>query len=165
MSWTTLRIDAWTGEAPAVGPVSPRATAWALQGLATAVAQVPLPPPLRRRTCAIGAIPKSVGGSCCPRAMVYPMRSWRQGTDAPEPIRELLASRPGSPVLRYIPDPRYSHTHLHDPGAGKDPMIGLPSVGLNPGAIPRYLLIYASPDEIPCALFSTSSTAPTTPAD
>jgi hypothetical protein len=71
------------------------------------------------------------------------------GADAPEPIRELLASRPGSPVFRYIPNPPYNLTHLSHPAAKKDPMIGQPSFGLKPGAIPRYLLIYATPDEIP----------------
>ena len=72
--------------------------------------------------------------------------------DAPEPICELLGDRPGSPVFRYLND-------VDDPLArlGRDlpdgrrvtPDIARSKYGVGEDRIPYYLLICASPEQVP----------------
>jgi hypothetical protein len=75
-----------------------------------------------------------------------------RAVDAPEPIQRLLTARPGAPVFRYPHDWPNRLTHLRrylTTGAVKElPIVG-PEPGIAPGAIPRYLLIYAPPSKIP----------------
>lgn len=74
--------------------------------------------------------------------------------DAPLPIQQLLASRPGSPVLRWRQDLQQGYLRRYY-ADGKSPE-DLSSLSLKPGIkeghIPRYLLIYASPRQIPWAV-------------
>ncbi len=149
MSWpTTLMINAWTGEASATGTVSPRARAWVLRERPRQVSQYLVPPPPAALTnwrdprVGWGLILPPPGDDLSPVDVAA-------GADAPEPIRALLASRPGAPVFRYIATHPYNLTHLQNPAAGQDPMIGQPPFGIGGGGIPRYLLIYGTPEEIP----------------
>ena len=69
--------------------------------------------------------------------------------EAPEPIRQLLAAR-GGKVLRYRAGTPIGEAFLHDYPAGLSLSYAAGSaVGAGPGCIPRYLLIYASPTDIP----------------
>lgn len=74
------------------------------------------------------------------------------GVDAPDPIRELLSDRPGSPVFRYLADSpdRYGKLarDLED-GRRLEPDIAYSAFGVDEDRIPYYLLICASPHEIP----------------
>ena len=72
--------------------------------------------------------------------------------DAPEPIRALLAARPASRVLRYRPGTANSDWVLHDYLGAASPMIATAPEGIAPGCIPGYLLIAASPAEVPWLL-------------
>jgi hypothetical protein len=73
--------------------------------------------------------------------------------DAPKPIRELLASRPGSPVLRWGDKQQQNYLRRYYPdGRAQDLSIAAPTPGTQDGRIPRYLLIYASPERIPWAV-------------
>ncbi len=69
--------------------------------------------------------------------------------DAPEPIRQLMSERQGSPVLRYRANIATTHLHrAYSDGSCEDvPFNGRRGVGR--GELPRYLLIYAPPDVIP----------------
>lgn len=71
--------------------------------------------------------------------------------DAPEAIRRLLASRPGSPVLRWNPELQQGYLRRYYPGTGKaqDLATAAPRPGTSEGRIPRYLLIYSTPEQIP----------------
>jgi hypothetical protein len=75
-------------------------------------------------------------------------------TDAPEAIQRLLASRPGSPVLRWRKELQQGYLRRYYPD-GKSPQ-DLSTLSLKPGIkeghVPRYLLIYASPQQIPWAV-------------
>lgn len=72
------------------------------------------------------------------------------GADAPPPLRKLLAARPGSPVLRYRPDTRLGLIRrYYNDGSGKqDLQIGT-NFGVDRTRVPLYLLMYASPEQIP----------------
>jgi hypothetical protein len=73
-----------------------------------------------------------------------------KGLDAPEPVRQLLAARPktvmlrwdeklpGNLIRRYFPD-----------GSSQPPTIGLSTFGTAKGSLPRYILIIGGPDAVP----------------
>lgn len=74
-----------------------------------------------------------------------------RGDDAPEPLRRLLQVRraidPKVPVLRYLPNRPFTKLRRYDQvPAGQDLQVGMSYAGTEPGRIPRYLLIYGSPD-------------------
>jgi len=72
------------------------------------------------------------------------------GGDAPAPIQQLLAARPGTVVLRWSKalNPRVLRRYFAD-GTSQDPAIGLSRFGTDKGRLPRYILIAARPDQIP----------------
>lgn len=72
------------------------------------------------------------------------------GADAPEPVHELLAARPGTVLLRWSPrmGERFVTRYFLD-GTSKSPTIGLTQFGVAAAALPRYVLIIGGPDVIP----------------
>ncbi|WP_153397887.1 hypothetical protein [Ornithinicoccus halotolerans] len=89
------------------------------------------------------------------------------GADAPEPIRELLAGRPGTVMLRWSPALDGSdqvlapHRHLRRyfaDGTFQDPSIGASAFGTGKGRLPRYILIVGGPDQVPWRLQYTLQT-------
>lgn len=77
-----------------------------------------------------------------------------RGEDAPEPLRRLLAARPGSPVLRWsaLLGTRALRRYYADGTATEDLEIGAPTFGTAAHRLPRYLLVYGSPAAIPWAV-------------
>lgn len=76
------------------------------------------------------------------------------GEDAPPALRKLLEARPGSPVLRWSAadnQQNYLRRYYAD-GSAQDLSIAAPKPGIGPGRIPRYLLLYGSPEVIPWAV-------------
>lgn len=74
------------------------------------------------------------------------------GIDAPEPIRALLAARPGSPVLRYRSDVKEGKLRRYEKDGSAADLSLRGARGVDKNAIPRYLLICGSPAEIPWAV-------------
>ena len=73
------------------------------------------------------------------------------GLGAPEPIRLLIAER-DAPVFRYRPDSEYPLSYLYDYANDCDNSIASAPVGTGKGRLPRYLLIYGEPADIPWSL-------------
>jgi hypothetical protein len=73
--------------------------------------------------------------------------------DAPEPIRELLAARPGTVVLRWRPElgSRFLRRYFLD-GTNQDPVVGLSKFGSGKGLLPRYIAIIGGPDLVPWSM-------------
>jgi hypothetical protein len=69
--------------------------------------------------------------------------------DAPKPIQDLVEYRGNAPVLRYDPDIGGHLRRYYGRGKVNDPNLIQAPRGTSDGAIPRYLLIYASPKRIP----------------
>jgi len=70
--------------------------------------------------------------------------------DAPKAIQRLLASRKDAPVLRYRRDQTNGFLRRYYPDSKhQDPSLAGGLRGVAKGALPRYLLIYASPSEVP----------------
>jgi hypothetical protein len=73
--------------------------------------------------------------------------------DAPEPVRRLLAARPGSPVLRYRAELGTDRLRRYYPdGSMEPPEVGVSVFGTGRGRLPRYLLIIGGPDRVPWRL-------------
>ncbi len=72
------------------------------------------------------------------------------GGDAPDPVRELVAARPGTVVLRWRKELglRFLRRYFAD-GSHQDPTIGLSTFGTAKGSLPRYVVIIGGPDVIP----------------
>jgi hypothetical protein len=146
----SLSINAWDGERGAVsGPVGD-ALLW---GLRSELPQFPkylfadAPPNLMDwRDDRVG------WGLILPDDDELSSSDKARALDAPNPIRELLADRADAPVLRYRKDsPNRFGTllrYLKD-GTPVQPDIAGSAFGVARDAIPYYLLICASPGEIP----------------
>lgn len=80
----------------------------------------------------------------------YSPQDKADAVDAPQPVRDLLAARPGAPVLRYDPDLGTDKLTRYFPdGTAQSPMVGLTTFGTGKGRLPLYLLIVGTPTEIP----------------
>jgi hypothetical protein len=69
-------------------------------------------------------------------------------SDAPTPIQELVAARAGK-VLRYCPGTAFGNWTLRDYAAQDEIFTPAAAVGMGPQQLPKYLLIYATPAEVP----------------
>ena len=144
-----LQIDAYDGTETVAGQPDPKWTRWGTR------ARVKKPPE-----------PLAAGEGPDPREWRDPAVGWgvllpdndamseaarAAGEDAPEPIRELLAARPGSPVLRYRPE-AWDGVRLrryYTDGPAQDLQITGSDAGVARGRIPRYVLIVGSPSQVP----------------
>lgn len=147
---TTLRINAWTGEEPASGDISERAKAWTLRtSPPVARAYLPVPPaadPADWRDSRIG------WGLILVEKEGYSDADLAVGADAPEPIQALLKARGNMPVFRYVPNSAYRLTHMRNHASQQDVAISGTPTGVGDGRLPKYLLIYGPPTEIPWEL-------------
>jgi hypothetical protein len=78
--------------------------------------------------------------------------------DAPEPIRRLVDRR-GGKVLRYGAVEGLERWTLRDYAGGGDRLAVASPPGMGPKELPRYLLIYGTPEEIPWELQFSLNTA------
>lgn len=152
MSWPTkLRINGWTGTAAAAGPVAPEAGKWAVRReLSRVQSFLKPPPPANPRDW---RHPDVGWGLILAQNDAIPPVDLAVAADAPEPIQRLLAARPGAPVFRYRSETAITHLRRYLPSGAHDdvPISGSP-IGVGEGALPRYLLIYGSPDHVPWSL-------------
>ncbi len=139
-----LAINAWTGESSPQSPLGGRGAGWGLtdrngyQGPALAP---PVAEPWDWRHPEVG------WGLVLPDDRSIDAKRRPFADDAAEPIRELLASRPGSPVLRWHVDAGPGHVWRYDAQGGRRRLSLVSPTGN--AALPRFLLIAASPDAIP----------------
>lgn len=76
-----------------------------------------------------------------------------RGEDLPDCLRALVADRGGAPILRSRPDLQVSFLRrYYEDGTAQDLSAQAPNPGVAPGRIPQYLLIWASPAQVPWAL-------------
>jgi hypothetical protein len=147
-----VKINAWTGEeAAAAAMPADCAENWVLTNAPPRVRAFLAPPP--------PADPRDwtdarVGwGLILPQNPNLPPNKQHTADDAPEPIRQLVEKRKfngkPAPVFRFNPGPR-EFQFLQ----GEDASIPIDMAprGVSKGALPKYLLIYATPQQIPWEL-------------
>ncbi len=146
-----LSINAWTGVPQEPSPLGQTAAKWAFAG-AAAVAPSPVLPaevvdPRDWRHPDVG------WGLILPDNDTLSEAQRAAGVDAPAPIRKLLATRGNAPVLRYRPDSGIRFLRRHYANAGpQDIALSGARRGVGEGCLPRYLLIYGSPANVPWEL-------------
>jgi hypothetical protein len=140
-----LRADAWCGEA-ARGPLDPDSIRWGLrrdlpkarQALAPAVMDL-----------AQWTDPRVGWGVILPERTDMSGAEKAAGADAPEPIRNLLQARAPAPVLRWDSNLQNGTLRRYDAaGTASEPSLS-GARGIAQYAIPHYLLVVATPEEIP----------------
>jgi hypothetical protein len=149
---TELTLNAWTGEDSPVSPVADTATKWALTGAGVAPAVIL---PARVADERLWADPEVGWGLILSDNDQLSQADRATGADAPAPLKRLLAARPGSPVLRYRPEPEYGIRFLrryYTNRAPQDIATSGSQRGNAEGCLPRYLLIYGPPCAIPWEL-------------
>ncbi|MBV9082487.1 MAG: hypothetical protein JOZ62_07430 [Acidobacteriaceae bacterium] len=149
---STLSINAYLGEdkRAAAGPVAERARAWVLRNAPPEVRSFLKAPtaanPADWRDARVG------WGLVLPDGPELTDSQRANGSDAPEPIQALLRERKGAPILRYRAGSQHRFRLLRNYVAEMDVSISGSPDGTEPGALPRYLLIYGTPEEVPWEL-------------
>jgi hypothetical protein len=144
-----IALNAFTGEKDEVaGPLAPKAERWGSYGDMLAK-QEPLEPD-PEADLSDWTNPEVGWGVVLPDRDDYSPQDKAAAADAPRPVRELLAERPGAPVLRYRPDLGTDKLTRHFPdGTAQSPKVGLTPFGTGKGHLPLYLLIVGTPAEVP----------------
>lgn len=138
-----VAIDAYTGDAAATGRFAADHRAWALAmqkyGEPTLRPDPPDPANWRDRRVGWGLIlPETPGHTADPAS----------AADAPASIQALVAERHGK-VLRYRAGAAFADWTLRDYAGGGDLLTAASPVGVGPQQLPKYLLIYATPVDVP----------------
>jgi hypothetical protein len=147
-------LDAYDGVDHVTGTADGDVAAWSLTrpSLPSGRALVPTPPDPKDASS-----PKVGWGLVLPEIPGATLDEQATAADAPEPIQRLLAHRRGK-VLRYRPGVGGGAALLRDPGAQADIALISPPTGTGPQELPKYLLIYGPPAEIPWSLQFTLNT-------
>jgi hypothetical protein len=144
-----LAIDAWNG-APVIAPLRP-GSAWGQRPTGQTKPSKFLAPPRpidkrdwRHEEVGWGVIlPNRTDLSDAARAAVDTDRGWSSL------ITELVAKR-GGVVLRYVPELGIGYLRRHyENGPAQDLSVVGSQPGIGRGSLPRYLMIFGSPAEIP----------------
>lgn len=154
MSWAlpdVLRMNAWTGSATPSSALAPSALLWGLKRRieGPSAADLALGPPALLSESAWQD--PSVGwGLVLPENEALGSAERATAVDAPTEIQELLAARQPAPVFRYRSDHLSGFLRrYYDDGSFQDPSLAAVKPGVAKGLLPKYLLIYASPAQIP----------------
>lgn len=145
---TEVAINAWRGGTPH-SPLARDARRWG--------SRTGLPPSQQPLALGVPADPSdwsdpAVGyGVLLPDDDTVPDAVKAVGGDAPEPVRDLIAARPGTVVLRWRAelDPLHKVRRYFTGRSPQDPRIGLSEFGTGVDQLPRYILIVADPAVIP----------------
>ncbi len=140
-----LRADAWCGEG-ALGEPASDAARWSLRSPTSykgrSLAPEPVDPANWRH-------PDVGWGVVLPDRDNVPAPEKARGDDAPDPIRQLIADRGNAPVFRYRADIGDGQLRSYDAQGNGYNLSFAGDRGLGAGKIPRYLLIVASPADVP----------------
>lgn len=144
----SLQINAWTDDASnRADPSATLAMGLLSRPLALTDMRMLAPVPIDSRNW---RDPRVGWGIVLPDVAGLAAAELARADDAPEPLRSLLADRAGT-VLRYRGDraPGMVRRYYDDGSAPQDVLVSAQNFGTGRGQVPRYLLIYATPEVIP----------------
>ncbi|MEO6715198.1 MAG: hypothetical protein ABIM89_17500 [Mycobacteriales bacterium] len=156
---SAVALNAWTGVGAAEGELRVDASKWGSRpGLAHSQQALPFAEPVDPADWAH----RDVGyGVLLPDSDDPTLSAADKAAakDAPAAVRDLLAARPGTPVVRWRADldGRFLRRYFED-GSSQDPTIGLTKFGVGKGRLPRYLVIVGGPDVVPWSVQYALST-------
>jgi hypothetical protein len=143
---TAVATDAWTGTEAARGELDPRADRWG--------ARAGLPP--SQQPLDLGLPPNAtdwrhpeVGYGVLLPESNHPPGDKAAGLDAPQPVRDLLAARPDTVMMRWDASLRPGLVTRYFPDGRTQPPDLLSGYGVAKGRLPRYVLIVGGPEKIP----------------
>jgi hypothetical protein len=144
-----VKINAWTGEEAAASPLPPDlAENWVLSNAPPRIRAFLVPPPPANP--ADWQDPRVGWGLILPHNPDLPVDKQNTADDAPEPVRELVRTRTfdgkPAPVFRFKPGAREFQFLYSDSAAVP---VDMAPRGVARGALPKYLLIYATPQQVP----------------
>ncbi|WP_114907546.1 hypothetical protein [Ornithinimicrobium murale] len=145
-----VRANAFTGSGPATGAFADSIGAWSVGAADLGVRQL-VP---RAADPADWTDPRVGWGIILPERPGLDHTALARADDAPEPIRELVRVRSGK-VLRYRPDTDLAAWVLRDYAGGGDLFTAASPQGMGPRQLPLYLLVAASPAEVPWRVQAT----------
>ncbi|USQ82065.1 hypothetical protein NF556_10625 [Ornithinimicrobium faecis] len=140
----TVRANAFTDEGPATGAISETFGRWTVGAAALGSRQ--LVPSAADPTD--WTHPRIGWGIILPERDGLDPAALATADDAPEPIRDLVRQRAGK-VLRYRPGTTLAQWVLRDYASEGDLFTAASPQGMGPKELPLYLLIAASPAEVP----------------
>jgi hypothetical protein len=139
-----VAIDAYTGDAAATGRFAADHRAWALATPKYGQPFMRPDPPDPENW----ADPRVGWGLILPESAGRTDDQLAGAGDAPEAIQALVAARHGK-VLRYRAGTKFANWTLRDYAGGGDLLTAASPVGAGPQQVPKYLLIYATPADVP----------------
>ncbi|WP_109471287.1 hypothetical protein [Ornithinimicrobium cavernae] len=139
-----VRANAFTEDGPATGSFAPTLGRWTVGALDLGVPHL-VP---SAADPADWKDPRVGWGVILPEPEGLDPAALATADDAPEPIRELVSHR-GGKVLRYRPGTSSSQWVLRDYAGGGDLFTAASPQGTGPKELPLYLLIAASPAQVP----------------
>ncbi|MET7301668.1 hypothetical protein [Embleya sp. NPDC005575] len=146
-----IQLNAWTGDEVARATPDQDAARWGAgtRGIPHSQAVLPFGPPADPRdwrSADVGygiLLPDDTDPNLSDAAKAA-------GEDAAAPVRELLAARPDTAVLRWSPDlPDHLLRRYFAQGLPQEPAIGLSEFGIGRGRLPKYVAIIGGPEVIP----------------
>jgi len=145
---TLLRSSAWCGEA-AQAETSAQSLAW---GSTRNVPKGTVMLAPKKLDLADWRDPRVGWGLVLPDSPDLDAADRASGGDAPEAIRALLEARGNAPVFRYRADLGEGKLRRYAPDGSAIDLSARGERGLGPRAVPYYLLICASPQEVPWSM-------------
>ena len=145
----SLYINAWSGEGDAMpaAPLQPDASSWMLQNVPLRLPTFLAPPEKADETK--WSDPR-IGWTLVLAKSDKTLGEMSDLADVPDSLRQLWIDRGKPPALRYDPKSANVSRLLFDYKNNRTVTMekGTP-MGTAPGALPRYLLIYGTPEEVP----------------
>lgn len=140
----SVELNAWTGTHGADGALHDQADRWGsrrnvLDPQKVLLQQPPKPEDWSDEDVGYGVVVPDSDAPAAEKAA---------GADLEQPVRDLLASRPGSVLLRTRDDPRFLTRYFPD-GTSQPPKVGVTPFGVGKGQLPRYLAFIGGPEAIP----------------
>jgi hypothetical protein len=144
---TTLEMNAYTGVSAASGNFGPKGKQWPITTKPPEHSRFLKPPAEPDWTD--WKQPKVGWGLVAPMTSGFTPAHLRENADLPECLRTLVAQRKNAPVFRYDSNWPQAYSHVHNLKDGTDVSLGNSPSGVDKGCLPKYLLIWGTPEEVP----------------
>jgi hypothetical protein len=142
-----IEMNAYTGTEAASGRLSPDAKQWPLSNRPPEHYRLLKPP--EEPDWLDWRDPRVGWGLIAPMNQGFNETQLRDNLDLPECLRRLVSEREHAPVFRYDKNWPQAYSHVHNLRDNSDISLGNTPSGRGAGCLPKYLLIWGTPEEVP----------------